>query len=223
MTEGEKVLVFPTRLLHSMCGGEAFQGVMFVTQEGDGVRGTTKGRQILQSVLHDTALSYQDRALMEDDPTHKQLIPYCLLKKDGKFFAYKRTKKGGEGRLHDKWSIGIGGHINPSDVRGDDQLAYDFGFFREIYEETGLLFKAFNTCRNTIVGLLNDDSNPVGQVHFGVVHLIEIPSDSVIKSDDPAISEGTFLTLDEIRAVEHKLENWSKLVLNEILAKLPIA
>jgi predicted NUDIX family phosphoesterase len=216
MKEGEKVLVFPTALLASLFEGTSFQG--FVPTHDESVRGIPLARRALSSIIHHTALSYQDRAEMENDPNFKQLIPYCLFQKDDKYFVYRRTKKGGESRLHELWSLGIGGHINPCDigVNSEEYPDYATGFHREIQEEAGLFFKNYHTAMQSIIGLINDDSNDVGKVHFGIVHKIELAPEKLISTKDPAIADGQWLTQEEIRANFDKFENWSKLIIEKL-------
>lgn len=156
---------------------------------------------------------YMDRAAAEVDPTHKQLIPYCLLLNKNNLeeaFAYQRTKMAGETRLHGKWSVGIGGHINPCDEDSSDNR-YFAGLKRELKEEIGYDLHC-PTCA-PIVGLLYDDSNEVGQVHLGVIHAIKVAPDTV-KSDDPSISHGRFINMKDLKSFD--LENWSKILINKI-------
>ena len=61
------------------------------------------------------------RGDMEEDPTFKQLISYCLLENEkGEILVYERLSGGGEERLHGQSSIGVGGHMN--DVVGADSI-----------------------------------------------------------------------------------------------------
>ena len=105
---------------------------------------------------------YLDRPAAEDDPTHKQLIPYVVVRDAERVFLMHRTDAGGDPRLHGKASIGVGGHLNPVD-EGDDALMS--GLRREWLEE----LEADWEPEFELIGLLNDDSNPVGAVHLGVV------------------------------------------------------
>ncbi len=144
----------------------------------------------------------------EIDPSHKQIIPYSIFHHAGKYLVYTRGGKGGEKRLHAKMSIGIGGHINPHDER-EDSLAsttYMNGVEREIDEELRI------TGRHTqrVIGLINDDSNEVGQVHLGVVHLFELDSDAV-ESNEESIQDIRFLSLDDMMRNRDGLETWSQI------------
>ena len=99
----------------------------------------------------------------EEDPTHKQVIPYLVLRDGERWFLMRRTRAGGDARLHDLWSIGVGGHLNPGD--GD----VEGGLRREWAEEVVAGFEpAFEA-----VGLLNDDTTPVGAVHVGIVFIAD--------------------------------------------------
>ena len=95
---------------------------------------------------------------MEADPGFKQVIPYLVLRDDERYFLMRRTRAGGDVRLHDRWSIGVGGHLNP----GDENI--DGGLRREWSEE--LIADFVPEFR--FVGLLNDDTTAVGQVHLKV-------------------------------------------------------
>src|SRR3984893_6879836 len=55
------------------------------------------------------------RTQAENDPAHKQIVPYAILAFKDKVLYYVRGKKAGEQRLVAKGSIGIGGHMNESD------------------------------------------------------------------------------------------------------------
>ena len=58
---------------------------------------------------------FRPRAEMENDRTWKQVIPYLVLRDGPRYFLMRRTQAGTDARLHDRWSIGVGGHLNPGD------------------------------------------------------------------------------------------------------------
>lgn len=148
------------------------------------------------------------RPLAENDPSLKQIIPYVLLVSRGRILRYMRGRKGGETRLHAKFSIGIGGHMNDGDAAGGhfDLAAYQRAVERETNEE----LRITTPCTDRIVALLNDDSNPVGQVHLGVVHVFECESDSVSAAAIGEITQLGFFTPEELRAEFVQLETWSQ-------------
>jgi predicted NUDIX family phosphoesterase len=156
---------------------------------------------------------FMDREKAEVDPEHKQVIPYTLVMNEdtSKILAYKRTKKGGENRLHEKWSIGIGGHINPVDQRKNGQPVYMNAMERELQEEVGI-----TAGDSEIIGLLYDPSNPVGQVHFGVVIAFMV-RDLDIHSTEDAIGDDLQWVTPEEGLQLPNLENWSQLVLKGII------
>jgi predicted NUDIX family phosphoesterase len=153
------------------------------------------------------------RAQAEDDPSQKQIIPYVLIKKGDTYLHYVRGKGSGEKRLVAKGSIGIGGHIN----HGDESLFlaglefYEEALQRELHEE----LRMEGHFRTRIVGLINDDSTPVGQVHFGIVHLCELADENVSKGE-ACITDLKFLAVPELLERRGQLENWSQLCLEII-------
>lgn len=148
------------------------------------------------------------RDLAEDDPTHKQIIPYAIFHHGGKFLHYVRGKKSGEQRLAAKGSIGIGGHINTEDAEAASlqRDTYMTGVDREMNEELVI----GSDYQQRIVALLNDDSNEVGQVHLGVVHLFELESPEVAPNE-AAITDLEFLSHAELKARRDQLETWSQI------------
>src|SRR6476620_12800472 len=112
------------------------------------------------------------RGEAENDPMHKQIIPYVLLAFGGKVLYYVRGKEAGEQRLVAKGSIGIGGHLNEGDAGlfSLDEDNYKRVVEREVHEE----IRIETTFDDHIVALLNDDSTEVGRVHLGVVHVLKL-------------------------------------------------
>ena len=148
---------------------------------------------------------FEPRAAMERDPRFKQVVPYLVLRDRGRLFLMRRTRAGGDERLHDKLSIGIGGHLNPGDV----DLAG--GLAREWAEEVAADFVP----EFRLVGLLNDDETEVGRVHLGVVYVAEAAGRAVRIRETHKL-EGAFAEPSAIRAVYDRLETWSQLVLDVV-------
>jgi len=150
------------------------------------------------------------RPAAEEDPGYKQIIPYLVVRCGKRCLHYVRGKSGGEARLHTRGSIGIGGHINDGDARAShfDHAAYSRAVERELHEEL-IIPPGY---RNRIAALLNDDSTPVGRVHLGVVHIIEVDSQDIRPRED-AIRNIEFLDADELAARRDRLEVWSQIVL----------
>jgi predicted NUDIX family phosphoesterase len=192
---GERVLVV-TRALFEELG--AFQGL------------NTDPDRYLPALLDPANNFFLDREAAENDPLHKQVIPYAIFRHGGRFLRYVRGTGSGEQRLAAKASIGIGGHINASDYAAEHlgQETYHNGVTREIAEELALA----GPYSHRIVALLNDDSNEVGQVHLGVVHLVDLASPDVRPNED-TITDLTFLTPEELRAEAGRLETWSQFAL----------
>ncbi len=153
------------------------------------------------------------RSRAETDPSLKQIIPYVLLTHGGKILHYVRGKAGGERRLTEKGSIGIGGHLNDGDesLFSFDETAYQAGVRREVNEE--LVIRSPYT--NRIAALLNDDSTDVGRVHLGVVHVFTLEGAEVGKRE-AGITRVEFLTPEELRARRDRLETWSQMCVDRL-------
>ncbi|MEO7932936.1 MAG: hypothetical protein ABIT76_07250 [Chthoniobacterales bacterium] len=160
------------------------------------------------------------RSEAEKSPEFKQIIPYALLVHEGKVLHYVRGKKAGEQRLVSKGSIGIGGHMNDADegLFALDFEAYQAGVQREVNEE----LKVNTPYKNSVVALLNDDSNEVGQVHLGVVHIFELETPAVEKRE-AMITEMEFLTVEQLQAKKDSLESWSQICVTHLAALLRAA
>jgi len=192
---GEQVLVVPRALLEEI---GMFHGIRPVGGEDAGLA------RLLDPANH----FFMDRAAAEEDPSHKQLIPYCVFRHGDAILHYTRGKTGGESRLHAQRSVGVGGHINPVDTGGGKTgpQAYHAAVTREIDEELAIAGRH----EHRIVALLNDDTNPVGQVHLGVVHLVELENQSVASRED-AIANLGFAPLAELAGpMFDSLETWSQ-------------
>ncbi len=156
---------------------------------------------------------FTPRPPAETNESLKQLIPYVLLVHKGRVLHYVRGKKAGEQRLVSKGSIGIGGHMNDQDegLFALDADAYTAAVQREINEE----LRIHSPYTNRVVALLNDDSNEVGRVHLGVVHVFELETDAVEKGE-AMITELQFLSPDQLAQRRDRLENWSQICLDAL-------
>jgi predicted NUDIX family phosphoesterase len=191
----EHVLVFPTRLLEEI---GTFQGLSFDLDK------------YLEIILNAKNHLYLKRKEAESNPAFKQLIPYAILHCDGSVFVYRRGKLQGEKRLLGNQSIGVGGHISISDPNLFG-ITYEDGLKREINEEIYLETKY----SQKIVALINDDSNDVGKVHFGIVHALKLEK-PFIRAKEKSINETGFLSPDELQKDIDKFENWSKICIEHI-------
>jgi predicted NUDIX family phosphoesterase len=149
------------------------------------------------------------RPQAEKDPSYKQLIPYVIMTCNGKYLSYVRGKRAGETRLVAKRSIGIGGHINPVDwtlFTAEPYKTYLEAVQREVAEEVSVDTKY----KNKIVALLNDDSNEVGQVHLGIVHLWTLDAPKVNRREQ-MITLMSFKTIADLQKVRDTMETWSQI------------
>jgi predicted NUDIX family phosphoesterase len=151
---------------------------------------------------------FLDRSAAENDPTHKQIIPYILIVHQGRFLLYKRTKKQGESRLHEKFSLGFGGHINDIDGNKDtDTNLILAAMIRELNEE--LFLPSVRQLR--VAGFINDDTNAVGKVHLGIAFIVEAANER-FAINEPEMIEAKWCDAQAVEDIFPKLESWSQLL-----------
>ncbi len=149
------------------------------------------------------------RNQMELNPTYKQIIPYLVFEHNGKYFLMQRQAKASEQRLKNKYSFGIGGHIRQEDIQNQNIIDWSK---REFHEEIDYQDSFEVEC----LGILNDDSNAVGQVHVGFVFLLKGNSANIkIKSE---LQNGNLLSLEECESYYPSMESWSQIVFNFLKA-----
>jgi len=194
-TAVEQVLVVPTLLFHEV---GHFQGFMANTEP------------YMKTLLDPMHTSYRPRDEMEQDPSYKQLIPYCIFMCDGHVFNYRRGTAQGEARLHSKRSVGVGGHISTLD-ENESEHAYIVGMRREIDEEIEI--QAEYTQR--LVGLINDDITEVGKVHLGIVHVFDVNQPKVSPKEASMIETG-FTSPAELLEQYDQFETWSQICIDAL-------
>ena len=162
----------------------------------------------------------------ETNPNFKQPIGYAIVVNPitKQVFAYQRSAKDneyGEKRLQGKWSWGFGGHIEPSDTKNGNPIRESV--LREVTQEE---LEFFGTVREPkepfVLGYINDDTNDVGKVHFGILYLLNTDTLNVRQRD----SEIAKLDLRGLSGLEElcadpsiEVETWSRIAL-EPLRKL---
>jgi predicted NUDIX family phosphoesterase len=186
---GERVFVVPRV---AVVDGAAWYGIR------------TDGLDAFVAAL-ERAGRYEPRDAMEVDPTFKQVIPYLVLRDGERYFLMQRTTGGGDARLHGRYSIGVGGHLNP----GDGGLVG--GLRREWDEE---LVAAFVPAVR-LVGLLNDDTTEVGAVHLGAVYVADAAGRAVTVRETDKLT-GSFVPPAGVEAVVEQLETWSRLIFEHL-------
>ena len=149
--------------------------------------------------------AFYPRPAAEADTTIKQLIPYLILRDADRIFLMKRTRAGGDARLHDLYSIGVGGHMNPGDESIPLCLEREWG--EELVADFVPEFE--------FLGLLNDDEVEVGRHHLGVVYTADAAGRPVAVRETDKLA-GAFEPIDVVRAAYDRMETWSQLVLDAL-------
>lgn len=194
----ERVLVVPGAELDRLGRFQGFSG---------------EAERYLSALLAPGVAEFRPRSEVEDDPSFKQIIPYVVFRCGDAVFCYTRGKSQGEARLHRLRSLGVGGHVAETDADGRATLeAYEMAMRREVDEEIAV----GSDGRIRRMGLINDDSTPVGQVHLGVVHVYDLERPAVVPRED-GLAEAEFLSLAAIREQRDRFETWSQICIDAFL------
>jgi predicted NUDIX family phosphoesterase len=172
----------------------------FVTEDLDRYRSIIRERYV-----------FKPRAEVEDDPSFQQIIPYVVFRHGERYFLTHRLRASSEKRLRKQYSLGIGGHINPGDLRSGDPILD--GLKRE-WEEEVVYDGRFDA---QLLGLLNDESAPVSKVHLGIVFLVDGDTPNIAIRETKKLG-GELLTLDEMRRLYLQMESWSQIVYDRLVA-----
>jgi predicted NUDIX family phosphoesterase len=194
MAREERVLCFKRKLLEEL---GVFQGLSLEVEK------------YLPVLTSQAQMEYLNRSEADQDRRYKQLIPYVLLIRNDKILRYRRGKGGQETRLHGLYSVGIGGHISEED-HGLFSSVYQEGMRRELMEEV-----AIDAGQEPAVAVINDDSTEVGYVHFGVVHVVGVPDESVA-SRRSGIVGPEFMPIVDAMKDPSGYESWSRFCLEHI-------
>ncbi|HEX3583616.1 MAG TPA: NUDIX domain-containing protein [Thermoanaerobaculia bacterium] len=187
----EEVMVVETAKLAPLCRGRAFD---LIRDDADAIL------EVIQSQHFFVA-----RPDAEVEPKWRQIIPYVVVMHGDDVFTLRRLRKQTEARLHDKVSIGIGGHINP----GHDVLA---GLQKELDEEVAVE----GSYALEFAGILNDESTEVSRVHLGAVYVLRASSANVHVRETEKMT-GSFVPRRELATLRDAMETWSQVVYDALL------
>lgn len=217
-TANERVLVVPRATTDAFLN---FQGI------------TRKWRKILENILHPKRCSYVDRHEAEQRDDIRQILTYVLVTSGDSLLAYRRGHYNRvEDFLRGSRCIGFGGHVNERDRtllnQSGDQGIID-NATRELNEELRLPSNDIRSIAQQpprIIGVLNDDSSPVGRRHLAFVLKYEvcrlrdwIPP----RRGELSIRELMWLNPKNERIPIFEFEYWSQLVLREYHKKVVAA
>jgi predicted NUDIX family phosphoesterase len=172
-------------------------------------KGLIKGNsEVLKKIVQNGL--FLRRSELEEDPSFKQIIPYAIISYKDSFYLFRRKSGQTEKRLHNKFSLGVGGHMNPSDSVGSGEQYLIDELKRELFEEVKLL----NGCLIEdieFIGFINDDSIPVGRVHIGLLYNIRVSNKEVCINETDKMTAGW---IEKSSLVEYykRMETWTKII-----------
>ncbi len=195
------------------------------------------GLSDLKRVLRvgETYGDYQLRDVVENDPTFGQLILYAFhVRPDGKFFMYQRGGVGAydEERLAGQTSVGVGGHMERTDLSLASSIRREFGeeAHSVLYGQTkgyqapdgtADLSAVRGDFRMQPLGVLRDVRKEVDRVHVGIVTRIHPRNPEmdlkIIEGGENVASK--YVSLEEYFELRDsgqiEPENWTDAVIRE--------
>ena len=155
------------------------------------------------------------RIELEEDLSFKQIIPYAIISHKDSFYLFKRTSGQTEKRLHNKFSLGAGGHMNPCDAMEPNEQYLIDELKRELYEEVRLL----NGCLIDdieFIGFINDDTIPVGRVHIGLLYNIHVSNKEVYINETDKMT-ADWIDKSNVSEFYEGMETWTKITVDFFL------
>lgn len=195
----EKVLIIRNSLLqshiHNMSG-------CLITEHKE---------QIFNNILDNQ--SFMPRADAEYDFEHKQVIPYVVICNRGNYLLLQRTTGQTEKRLHNKYSLGIGGHVNPSSLASEENIIIT-GLHRELNEEVSV----GDPAALNFIGIINDESNSVSRVHLGLLYVLETLSSEYRVLETEKMT-AQWVSGSDLGKYYDGMETWSQIVYDQYIMK----
>jgi predicted NUDIX family phosphoesterase len=168
------------------------------------IKGTSEAlKRIVQNGM------FLKRSVLEEDLSFKQIIPYAIISNKESFYLFRRTSGQAEKRLHNKFSLGVGGHMNPDNSEAPKEQYLTDELKRELYEEVRLL----NGCHITdieFIGFINDDTIPVGRVHIGLLYNIRVSNNEVYINETDKMT-ADWVDKPGLAEFCERMETWSKI------------
>jgi predicted NUDIX family phosphoesterase len=190
----EFVLAFPTKELWKLLTYNS--------------KGLIKGNSEVLTMIVQNGL-FLRRSELEENPSFKQVIPYGIISNNESFYLFRRTSKQREKRLHNKFSLGTGGHMNPNDSRESEEQYLVDELKRELFEEVRLI----NGCsieNIEFIGFLNDDTIPVGRVHIGLLYNISVSNKELYINEKEKMT-AAWIDKSNLADYYEGMETWTKI------------
>jgi predicted NUDIX family phosphoesterase len=171
-------------------------------------KGLIKGNsEVLKKIVQNGL--FLRRSELEEDPSFKQIIPYAIISYKDSYFLFRRTSGQTEKRLHNKFTLGAGGHMNPNDSAELKEQYLINELKRELSEEVKLL----NGCMIEdieFIGFINDDTIPVGRAHIGLLYNIHVSNKEVYINETDKMT-ADWIEKSRLAEFYEVMETWSKI------------
>ena len=172
-------------------------------------KGLIKGNsEVLKRIVQNGL--FLRRSELEEDSSFKQIIPYAIISNKEAFYLFRRRSGQTEKRLHNKFSLGVGGHMNPDGSMESKEQYLINELKRELYDEVKLL----NGCLIEdieFIGFINDDTIPVGRVHIGLLYNIHVSNKEVYINETDKMT-ADWVDKSNLAEFYEGMETWTKII-----------
>jgi predicted NUDIX family phosphoesterase len=167
--------------------------------------------------------NFQRRSEVEADMMLIQPIPAAYFEYRTKLLLLRRKDGGPGNRLHNRYSLWVGGHIRDRDRVASQRDLFVATLRREVSEELRIPFVPVPKRK----GLVWDTSTSRSEQHLGIIHRIELKTNEIsVRADQSELRlprgtsvSGTFQSRGEMGRYVHEMEPWSALILESLNGK----
>lgn len=161
-----------------------------------------------ESIIGSAAV-YLDRDSIENDPTYRQPIPYTLVVSSqwmDKYVIMQRMGGQGEKRLHGKYYVGAGGHV-------EEGHSVRYTALKELNEELGIPIGFLD-----LKGVMITTGGSVEDVHLCMFH-VALTNYIEFNSPEKDLHNATWASKKQIVDLVPQMEKWSQIIVRDYLQK----
>ena len=129
---------------------------------------------------------------------------------------YERLKGGNENRLHNKLSVGVGGHV---ECLSNPECYWDHVMhtsYVEVEEEVNIPKDVGKYRILHLDEYIYSDETPVDRVHIGLIGVVNLPECEITVKEKDKIA-GSLVSFDEVKKIDpERFENWTKITLKKL-------
>ncbi len=153
---------------------------------------------------------FYEHSLRKDHSFYKEIVPYILISNNGKLLLMKRKSNHREGRLKNRYAIGMGGFIRPQEFSSLSSPKVTEWIINKF--EKQFSFKGTFTIHS--VGIVHEEEHELYGHCVGMVFLIKCTGSLSELPVRDTNMQCSFASLKECSQVASSMEWWSQIILD---------